>query len=308
MRQRKMIIDCDPGYDDAVAILLAALHPEISIQAITTVAGNVEVDKTSRNALQLCELAGMPDVPVARGAVKPLMKPLTTAYEFHGETGLGGANLRQPEKQLEPDHAVDVLINKILSEDEITVVAVGPLTNIALALSKQPEIKERIDELIIMGGGSAGNITPAAEFNIFVDAEAAKTVFESGVPITLLSLDVTQEVLATPKIVDEIQGIHSPISEFITDLFQYFYQNHGRGPAMHDVCAVAYCIDPSIFQTVACHVDIETKGEFTYGMTVIDRSDRASKGKNVQFAIDVDQERFWKLLINSLQNAASTVS
>lgn len=308
MKPRKIIIDCDPGHDDAMAILLAALHPQLSIEAITTVAGNVEIEKTTLNALKLCELGGAENVPVARGASGPLMRPLVTASEVHGMTGLDGTSLPEPNKSLDPRHGVDLLIEKILVEDKITLAAIGPLTNVALALIKCPEIKEHLDELVLMGGGTYGNITPVAEFNIYVDAEAAKVVFDSGIPVTVVGLDVTRKVLATPDIVEDIRNLHHPISDFIFDLFQYFHQIHEHdettpSPPIHDVCAIAYCIDPSLFHTVPCRIDVETKGEFTYGMTVIDR--RASES-NARFAVGVDSEGIWDLLKGTIQATISS--
>lgn len=308
--RRKMIIDCDPGHDDAIAILLAASSPNISIEAITVVAGNAEVEKTSINALKVCELAGLLDVPVASGASKPLFKARDTAPDIHGDSGMDGPALPFPKKQLEEIHAVDLMIDKLLASDgDITLVALGPLTNIALAIMRQPAIVPQIKEIVLMGGGTIGNKTPAAEFNIYVDAEAAKTVFESGVPITMAGLDLTHQTMATPDVIEKIMKIHHPVAQFVVELLEFFGRTYAEvfgfpGPPIHDACAVAYCIDPTIFTTGTCRVDIETKGEFTYGMTVIDMLGVTGREPNVNVAFELDQSKFWSMMLGALNRYA----
>ncbi|CAM3386903.1 nucleoside hydrolase [Marinicrinis lubricantis] len=312
--KRKIIIDCDPGHDDAIAILLAAGNPNIDLVAITTVAGNAELDKTTLNALKVCEIAGIRNVPVAQGAGQPLVRKRETAADIHGDSGMDGPVLPQPALSPVPDHAVDLIIRKLLESDgDITLVPVGPLTNIAMAMRREPAILPKIQEIVLMGGGSFGNWTPAAEFNIFVDAEAAKVVFESGVPITMMGLDVTHQALATPEVSGRIADIDNPVAGFVSELLIFFRKTYQdvfgfEDPPVHDVCSVAYCIDPSIFQCRKLHVDVETKGEFTYGMTVVDMLGVTGKEPNVNVALGLDHAKFWDLLCEALQNYAHLAS
>lgn len=306
MGSRKIILDCDPGHDDAIAILLAAAHPKIELVAITAVAGNAEIEKTSINALKVCEIAGLTHIPVARGAGKPLVRARETAPDIHGDTGMDGPLLPQPTKALSDEHAVDLIIRKLLSsEGDITLVPVGPLTNIALAMLKEPNILPKIQEIVIMGGATFGNKTPAAEFNIYVDAEAAKVVFESGVPITMMGLDLTHQAMATPDIVNRIAQVQNPVSHFVVELLRFFSDTYHDvfgfvGAPIHDACCIAYLIDPTLIETKKLRVDIETKGEFTYGMTVIDLYGVTGKETNVNVSMKLDQEKFWDLLIFAL--------
>jgi purine nucleosidase len=306
IEKRRIIVDCDPGHDDAIAILLAAVHPKIDLVAITTVAGNAEVEKTSVNALKVCEIAGLHNTPVARGAGKPLVRARETAPDIHGDSGMDGPQLSQPRKELSNEHAVDLIIRELLSSNgDITLVPVGPLTNIALAMLKEPKILPKIQEIVLMGGATFGNKTPAAEFNIYVDAEAAKIVFESGVPITMMGLDLTHQAMATSEVVGRIAEVGNPVSDFVVDLLKFFSDTYFEvfgfpGAPVHDACCIAYCIDPSLFTTKNLHVDIETKGEFTYGMTVVDIYGVTGKEANVNVALKLEQEKFWNLLINAL--------
>lgn len=304
--RRKIIIDCDPGHDDAIAILLAAASPKVELIGITTVAGNAEVDKTTVNALKVCEIAGLHDVPVARGAGQPLVRQRETAPDIHGDSGMDGPMLPEPTKTIVEEHAVDFIIRELLQSDgDITLVPTGPLTNIAMALRKEPAIAPKIREIVLMGGGTFGNWTPAAEFNIFVDAEAAKVVFESGVPIAMFGLDLTHQALATPEVQKRIKEIGNPVSDFVEELLQFFMQTYKEvfgfdGAPIHDACCVAYCIDPSVFTCRKLHVDIETKGEFTYGMTVVDTLGTTGKEPNAHVALELDIDKFWNLMINAL--------
>ncbi|WP_249870534.1 nucleoside hydrolase [Oceanobacillus saliphilus] len=308
--ERKVILDCDPGHDDAIAIILAASKiSNLKIEAITTVAGNVEVEKNTLNALKVCDIIGLEDVPVAQGAERPLVKEREIAEEIHGETGLDGPVLpKNPTKQVIDKHGVDVIIEKLLNSDnDITLVPTGPLTNIALAMIKEPRIVPKIKEIVLMGGGTFGNWTPAAEFNIYVDAEAAKVVFDSGVPIAMFGLDVTHQAIATDDIVKELSEIENPIADFVIDLLEFFSKTYKEvfgfaGPPIHDACTVAYLIDPSIFELNHVRVDIETKGEFSYGMTVVDTLATTGRDPNVHFAYQLDSDKFWDLMKRALKS------
>ncbi|KMM36849.1 nucleoside hydrolase [Guptibacillus hwajinpoensis] len=304
---RRVIIDCDPGHDDAISIILAASSDRIHIEGITTVAGNVEVEKTTLNALRVCELLGL-DVPVARGAEQPLVKTREFAPDIHGDSGLEGPQLPEvPKKTAIEQHAVDFIIEKVLKSDgEITLVPTGPLTNIALAIQKAPTIVEKIKEIVLMGGGTFGNWTPTAEFNIYVDAEAAEIVFNCGVPVTMFGLDVTHQAITTPAILDRINSIETGVSEFVRDLLVYFTKTYKEvfgfeGAPIHDACTIAYLIDESIFEFEKVRVDIETKGEYTYGTTCVDRLHVTGREPNVKFAYSLDFEKFWVLLLSALK-------
>lgn len=303
---RKVILDCDPGHDDAISIILAASSDRIQIEGITTVAGNVEVEKTTLNALRVCELIGL-DVPVARGAEQPLVKTREFAPDIHGDSGLDGPQLPEiPNKTAIDQHAVDFIIEKVMNSDgEITLVPTGPLTNIALAIQKQPAIVEKIEEIVLMGGGTFGNWTPTAEFNIYVDAEAAEIVFNCGVPVTMFGLDVTHLAITTPAILDKINSIESVVSGFVGDLLVYFTKTYKEvfgfeGAPIHDACTIAYLIDESIFEFEKVRVDIETKGQYTYGTTCVDRLHVTGREPNVKFAHNLDFEKFWALLLVAL--------
>ncbi|QJD85758.1 nucleoside hydrolase [Cohnella herbarum] len=310
---RKIIIDCDPGHDDAIAILLAGANPKVELIGITTVAGNAEVDKTTINALKVCEIAGLKDVPVAKGSAQPLVRKRETAADIHGDSGMDGPSLPAPTKTIAAEHAVDFIIRELLASDgDITLIPVAPLTNIAMAMRKEPAIVPKIREIVLMGGGTFGNWTPAAEFNIFVDAEAAKVVFESGVPLTMFGLDLTHKAQATPEIQERFKQIGNPVSDFVVELLQFFMHTYKEvfgfdGAPVHDACCVAYCIDPSIFTCRKLHVDIETKGEFSYGMTVVDMLGVTGKEPNVNVALELDQDKFWDMMIGTMSNYSKTL-
>jgi len=303
----KVILDCDPGHDDAIAILLAAANPKIEIKAITTVAGNVEVEKTTLNALKVCEIANL-DVPVAQGADRPLVRKRETAPDIHGDSGMDGPQLPNPTRSTIDEHGVDVIIREVMNSDgDIVLVPTGPLTNIALAMIREPKIIPKIKEIVLMGGGTFGNWTPAAEFNIFVDAEAAKVVYESGVPITMFGLDLTHQVQATNETAERYAKIGNQVSDFVVELLEFFMKTYKEvfgfdGAPIHDACCVAYCIDPTIFTTKKVRVDIETKGEHTYGMTCVDVLGVTGREPNVNFAEKVDVERFWDMLEDALKH------
>ncbi|QKY70740.1 nucleoside hydrolase [Lentibacillus sp. CBA3610] len=306
--QKKIIIDCDPGHDDAMAIIMAASGAShLQLDAITTVAGNVDVAKNTKNALRVCELIGLHDVPVAMGADRPLVREPLEASHVHGKSGLDGTALPQePAKQPVDQHAVDVLIEKLMASDgAITIAAIGPLTNIALSIRKEPRIVPKIKEIALMGGGTYGNRTPAAEFNIYADAEAAKIVFESGAPITMFGLDVTHQALATSDKLEELKAIDNPVATAVADMLTFYsgaYKGKFAGAALHDPCPIAYLIDPAIVELDSVRVDVETTGEFTYGMTVVDLKGATGRKANVHFARQLNPDRFWQLFMDALRS------
>ncbi|MYL28757.1 ribonucleoside hydrolase [Halobacillus halophilus] len=311
MVKRKVILDCDPGHDDAISIILAASKESpLQIEAITTVAGNVDLEKCTYNALNVCEMIGL-DVPVAMGAEKPLLGKKVTAGDFHGESGLDGPELPSiPVRKPVDQHAVDLIIEKVLeSEQKITLVPTGPLTNIALALMKEPKIKENVEEIVLMGGGTFGNWTPTAEFNIWVDAEAAEVVFESGVPIAMFGLDVTHLALADREVMDRVAAVDHPVAHFVFELLEFFSKtykdvfNFEAGP-IHDACTAMYLMNPDLFEFKHVHVDIETKGEYTKGMTSVDLLGVTKKPPNVHFAVHLHQHSFWDRFEEALKSYA----
>lgn len=308
MQKRKVIIDCDPGQDDAVAIVLAARSPELKLVGITCVAGNVEVEKTSANALKVCGVAGIRDVPVVKGMTQPLFGELVTATHVHGKSGLDGAEFPDPDLNLHPGHAVDFLIETIMASDnDITLIPTAPLTNIAMAILREPRIIEKIPQIVLMGGSMGiGNVTPSAEFNIYVDPEAAKVVFESGVPIVMVGLDVTHKAILTWEHIAEIHKQGTPVTDVLTDTLTFYLEalaklGRKNGGALHDPCTVAAICDPSLLKTQLMRVDIETKGEFTRGRTVCDPRGTSGRAPNAEVGVDFDAERFFKMLIKRLR-------
>jgi inosine-uridine nucleoside N-ribohydrolase len=308
MTPRPIIIDTDPGLDDALAILLAFASPELDVLGLTAVAGNVGVDLTSRNARTLCELAGRRDVKVFAGCARPLLRPQITAV-VHGETGLGGADLPPPTMPLQPQHAVDWIVATVMSAPErsITVCALGPLTNLALAIVKEPRLPAHLREIVIMGGAgpSGGNSTPAAEFNFYADPHAAHVVFDSGAPIVLVPLDLTRQVLATPERVARIRRIGSPVSRAVTGMLDYFNRAEGiyeglEGGPLHDPCVIAYLLRPGLFKARPAHIEVETQSPRTLGMTVIDTWLRSGVAANSEVLFQADAAGFYDLLTERL--------
>ena len=309
MTPRKIIIDTDPGQDDAVAILLALASPEIDVLGITAVAGNVPLPLTEKNARIVCELAGRPDVRVFAGCDAPLARPLVTAEHVHGKTGLDGPQMADPTMPLQDQHAVDFIIQTLREEPSgtVTLVPVGPLTNIATAFQRAPDIIARVREIVLMGGAyfAVGNITPAAEFNIYVDPEAAKIVFAAGVPLVVMPLDVTHKALTTRARIDAFRAMGTRVGDMVaawTDFFERFdMAKYGsEGAPLHDPCTVAYLIDPSLFTGRLINVEIETGSELTLGMTVADWWGVTDRPKNALFIGDIDAEGFYALLAERL--------
>lgn len=305
-----VIIDTDPGQDDAVAILLALASPkEINLLGLTTVAGNVPLNLTVKNARIVCELAKMEDISIFRGCEKPLIRNLVTAEHVHGKTGLDGIILPEPTMPVKETHAVDFIIETIRKNpiNSITICALGPLTNIALALKNAPDIANKIKQIILMGGAyfEVGNITPTAEFNIYVDPEAAKIVFNSGIKLTILPLDVTHKALISQDRVDAFEKIGTPVAKAVagwTNFFERFdKEKYGSiGAPLHDPCVVAYLLDPSIFTGRYINVEIETVSDLTRGMTVADWWQVTDREPNALFIGDLDSDRFFRLLTERL--------
>lgn len=306
MTQRKIIIDTDPGQDDAVAILVALASPdEIDVLGITCVAGNVPLDLTTRNARIVCELAGKRDVKVFAGCDRPLDRNLVTAEHVHGKTGLDGPDLPEPTMPLADGHAVDFIIDCLREHapGTITLCPLGPLTNIAMALQKAPDIARRIAKIVLMGGGyfEGGNITPAAEFNIYVDPEAADIVFKCGAPIVVMPLDVTHKALVTKKRNDAFRDIGSPVGIAVAQMTEFFErfdkEKYGSdGAPLHDPCVIAYLIQPDLFKGRHINVEIETDSELTMGMTVADWWGVTDRPPNATFMKEIDADGFFDLL------------
>ena len=303
------ILDCDPGHDDAVALLLAAASPAIDLRAVTTVAGNGTLDKVTRNALAVCTLAGIRDVPIAAGADRPLQRPLQTAAHVHGESALDGPALPEPDVPLDPRRA-DRLIADVLraAEEPVTLIPTGPLTNIATLLDREPDlVRERVREILLMGGSTGrGNQTPHAEFNIYVDPEAAHRVFAAPVPVTMVGLNLTHQAIATPEVVDRLLALDTDLARVVAAWMTFFGSTYEDlwglpGPPVHDACAVALAIDPSLVRSVESFVAVETEGEWTRGATVVDLHGRLDREPNARVALELDAAGFWDLVIGAVE-------
>lgn len=305
---RKIILDCDPGHDDAFAILLAHGNPEVELVAITTVAGNQTLEKVTWNALSLATLGGISGVPIAAGCDRPLVREPIVAGEIHGETGLDGTTLPEPTVALDPRHGVDVIIQTVMAAEpgEITLVPTGPLTNIAVAMRREPRIVPRVREVVLMGGAhTRGNVTPAAEFNIGVDPEAAAMVFAGDWPVTMVGLDLTHQALATPDVLARVEAIGTPVARAMGDLLVFFRDAYlaDQGmpaPPVHDPCAVARVIAPEVMTVVDAFVAVETQGRWTSGMTVTDFGNAYGQPPNTLVATTLDVPLFWNLVIDAL--------
>ncbi|HDX8615715.1 pyrimidine-specific ribonucleoside hydrolase RihA [Aeromonas dhakensis] len=304
-----VILDCDPGHDDAIALILALASPELKVLAVTTSAGNQTPDKTLNNALRILTLLGRRDIPVAAGAPKPLARELIIADNVHGESGLDGPKLPDPAFAPVAMTALE-LMAKCLREspDPVTLVPTGPLTNIALLLAAHPELKSKIARIVLMGGAAgAGNWTPAAEFNIYVDPEAADMVFNSGLPITMCGLDVTHQAQVMDEDIERVRAITNPVAQCVAGLLDFFMIYHRdpkwgfAGAPLHDPCTIAWLLAPALFHGVECRVDIETGGTHTSGMTVVDRYGLTGKAANALVLLGLDRAGFIDLLVTRLR-------
>ena len=304
-----IIIDTDPGQDDAVAILLAFASPELEVLAITAVAGNVPLALTEINARKICELAGRPDIKVYSGAIRPLVRTLVTAEDVHGKTGLDGPVLAEPTMPLQKQHAVDYLVETFMSRPAgtITLCALGPLTNVALALIREPRIASRIKQIVAMGGGyfEQGNVTPSAEFNIFVDPHAARIVFGGGIPITLIPLDCTHGALTTKARLEKFRALPNRSGAATAEMLNFFerYDVHKYGTdggPLHDPCVMAWLLKPELFKGREVNVAIECESELTMGATVIDWWKITGRPVNANVLRSVDADAFFELLVERI--------
>jgi purine nucleosidase len=310
MTTRKIIIDCDPGQDDAVMILLALACPDqLEVLGITTVAGNVPLKLTERNARLMCELAGRTDVPVFAGNAKPMVRELVTAENVHGGTGIDGADIHEPALPLQTRHAVDFIIDTLLAADDnsITLVPTGPLTNIGLAIEREANILPKIREIVLMGGAmrEGGNTTPCAEFNIYVDPHAADIVMHCGRPITIASLDVSHQVVVQHDCLDRLRLMDSKVASATLGMLEFFNrfdsQKYGtEGAPLHDPCTIAYLLQPELFLGKTCNVEVETDSPLTIGHTAVDFWGVTDRPANVNWLHQVNRKGFFDLLLDRL--------
>jgi len=307
---RPIIIDCDPGQDDAVALFLAMSSPdELEVLGVTTVAGNVPLQLTQRNARMMCDIAGHKNTRVFAGCDKPMRRAAITAEYIHGNTGIDGVDVFEPETPLEEENAVDFIIETLLAADTgaITVVPTGPLSNIGTAIEREPAILDHVKEFVIMGGAmrEGGNRSPSAEFNILADPEAADIVFNCGRPITSMGLDVTHQVLSTRERVARIRALGNPVAEATAGMLSFFHRYDTRkygseGAPLHDPCTVAWLLKPELFNTRVCNLSVETQSELTLGHTAVDFWHVTDRPHNVDWAYEVDADGFYNLLSERL--------
>lgn len=302
-----LIIDCDPGQDDAIALMLAMASPgELDLLGVSAVAGNVPLVLTEANARSIRDVAGRPEIPVYAGCPRPMVKVLETAEYVHGKSGIDGANLPQPSRPVEEAHAVDWLIDILRrAEAPVTLATLGPLTNVAMAIVMAPDIIDNISELVLMGGAlSLGNITPSAEFNIYSDPHAAHIVFESGLKLTMIGLDVTHQARANPARLEAIRAIGNPASNSVAGMLDFYGAQYiatfGEGAPLHDPCVIAYILRPDLFTGQDMRVDIEIGSPLTIGRTVCDLHDRAGQAANAHVVETIDSDGFFDLLNESL--------
>jgi len=308
--KRPIIIDCDPGQDDAICLLLAMSSPdELDILGVTTVAGNVPLALTERNARQIRDIAGRSDVKIYAGCSKPMVRDLVTAERVHGKTGIDGIEIVEPKQPLEDKHAVDFIIETLNGADResITLVPMGPLTNIAQAFTKDPSILEKVEQIVLMGGAmrEGGNHSPSAEFNILVDPHAADTVFRCGRPITVMGLDVTHQVLATPERRDRIRAIDNEAARATAGMLDFFNRHDtvkygSLGAPLHDPCTIAFLLKPDLFEGKLCNISVETESELTIGNTAVDFWHVTDRPKNATWIHAVDADGFYDLLVERL--------
>lgn len=310
--RREVIFDCDPGHDDAIALLLALSSDALDVKLITTSAGNQTQDKTMMNTRKLLSFIGVTDIEVARGAAKPIVRDLIIADNIHGESGLDGADLGEPVIEESPRSALDAMRDVLTRADgKMTIIATGPLTNVAILLLAYPELKDKIECISLMGGAAlGGNWSMAAEFNIYVDPEAADIVFRSGIPIIMSGLDVTHKAQVLREDIERIRGIGNRTGGIIAALLDFFSEHsppyflskepHYKTAHLHDPCAVAYLIDPTLFDGIDCYVGIETCGRLTVGSTVVDMNRRSGRPNNAKVLLDLDRERFMDLVVAAI--------
>lgn len=315
MPPKRIIIDTDPGVDDALTFLLALASPEIKLEALTTTQGNVTLEKATRNALSVLELAQASHIPVAAGSVLPLVEPLRASAYVHGESGIGNSKLPEPKTNPVQTHAVDYLIKRVLAEpNEISIFPIGPLTNIAMAIRKEPKFAKAVEELVIMGGAiqEGGNMTPLAEFNIFVDPHAAHIVFHAGIPITLIPLDVTHQCLLKQEHVDRLMKINSPISRFVRDVLEVYLpasQKMGfEGSALHDPLTLATILAPELLTLKEYYVDVDISGGVSMGKTFADIFNVSKKPVNMKVAMNVRSVDFVELFLQRIETLAKSIS
>ncbi|MET9376018.1 nucleoside hydrolase [Streptomyces sp. NPDC002992] len=305
-----VILDCDPGHDDAFNILLAAAHPAVDLLAITTVAGNQTVEKTTLNARRVCSVAGIRDVPIAAGRDRPLHGAPLVAENIHGGSGLDGPGFgdSEPDVPQDPRDALTLIRDTLLTQPApVTLVPTGPLTNIATLLLAHPELTRRIERIVLMGGSTArGNTTPAAEFNILCDPEAADIVFSSGLPVTMFGLNATHQVRATPDVISRIEALGTPLARLCTELLTYFAGTYREvfgfeAPPLHDPLTVAHLIDPSLISLARAAVAVELTGTYTRGATVVDLDGVTGRPATVEVGMEVDVPRFWDLIVEAVR-------
>jgi len=311
MAGRPTIIDCDPGQDDAVNLLLAMAAPEaFDIRGITVVAGNVPLSRTERNTRQICDIAGRTDMPVYAGCDRPMQRELLTAENVHGKTGIDGVDIVEPATPLAEGHAVDFIIDTLrAAKSPVTLVPTGPLTNVGTAIGRAPDIVDSIDEIVLMGGAmrEGGNQSPSAEFNMLVDPHAADIVFRCGRPITVLGLDVTHQVLATEERRERIRAIDNPAARATAGMLDFFDRHDtakygSLGAPLHDPCTCALLLRPDLFEGKLCNVTIETESELTMGHTAVDFWHVTDRPRNVNWIHGVDADGFYDLLVECLQH------
>jgi len=315
MPPKRIIIDTDPGVDDALTFLLALASPEIKLEALTTTQGNVTLEKATRNALSILELAQASHIPVAAGSVLPLVEPLRASAYVHGESGIGNSKLPEPKTNPVQAHAVDYLIKRVLAEpNEISIFPIGPLTNIAMAIRKEPKFAKAVEELVIMGGAiqEGGNMTPLAEFNIFVDPHAAHIVFHAGIPITLIPLDVTHQCLLKQEHVNRLMKINSPISRFVRDVLEVYLPSSQKmgfeGSALHDPLTLATILAPELLTLKEYYVDVDISGGVSMGKTFADIFNVSKKPVNMKVAMNVRSVDFVELFLQRIETLAKSIS
>ena len=314
MTPTRIIIDTDPGVDDALAVLLALASPEIQLEALTTTQGNVTVEKATRNALSVLELAHASHIPVAQGSMFPLVQPLRASDSVHGASGIGNSKLPEPRSKPVPQHAADYLIERVLAEpNQITIFPIGPLTNIAMAIRKAPGFAKAVKEFVIMGGAihEGGNATPLAEFNIFVDPHAAHIVFHSGIPITLIPLDATHKCLLEQEHVDRLLKIKSPVSQFISEAVEVYLKSSLErgyaGSALHDPLTLATIIAPELLSLKEYYLDVDISGGVSMGKTFADFYHMTQKPANMKVALDVRAEDFIELFLQRMERLSQSI-